>query len=95
MDSRHVLIRLGTEVDFNRIWAWGLWYVFGIPMRVFRWSLAFHVDCKPSVVPIWFQLPKLSIHYFNKECLFQIVCCVCKPLFVDAATASGSSPSVA
>ena len=95
MDARHILIKLGTEADFHRLWARGIWYVFGKPMTVFRWSPEFHVDREPAVVPVWFQLPKLPIHYFNKECLFQIVCCVGKPLFVDAATASGLRPSVA
>ena len=37
----------------------------------------------------------MPIHCFNKECLFQIVSCLGKPLFVDAATASGVRPSVA
>ena len=69
--------------------------MFGLPMRVFRCSPGFHVDREPSIVLVWFQLPKLQIHYFNKECLFQIVRCLDKPLFVDAATVSGAHPSVA
>ena len=64
-------------------------------MRVFKWSPVFHVNREPSVVPVWFQLPKLPIHYFTKECLFQIVSCLGKPLFVDVATALGVCPSVA
>ena len=95
LDSKHILIRLDTKVDFHRIWSRGIWYVFGLPMLVFRWSPDFHVDREPSIAPVWFQLPKLPIHYFNKECLFQIVCYVGKPLFVDVATASGSRRSVA
>ncbi|XP_027158576.1 uncharacterized protein LOC113760210 [Coffea eugenioides] len=95
LDSRHVVITLGNKADFHRIWARGIWYVYGTPMRVFKWSPAFHVDKEPSVVPVWFKLPKLPLHYFNKECLFQIVNVLGSPLFVDAATMAASRPSVA
>ena len=52
LDSRHVLIKLSNEVDFHRIWSRNIWYVFGLPMRVFKWSPAFHVDRESSVVPV-------------------------------------------
>ena len=95
LDSRHVLIRLGNEMDFHRLWSRGNWYSHGVLMSVLKWSPAFHVDREPSVVLVWFQLPKLMIHYFAKECLFQIVSCIGKPLFMDSATASGVRLSVA
>mgnify|MGYP004722571369 FL=1 len=64
-------------------------------MRVFKWSLAFHVDREPSVVPVWFQLPKLPLHFFHKEALFQVAEVVGVPLLVDAVTMAVSRPSVA
>ena len=64
-------------------------------MRVFKWSLAFHVDREPSVVPVWFQLPKLPLHLFHKEALFQVAEVVGVPLLVDVVTMAVSRPSVA
>nr|XP_027067822.1 uncharacterized protein LOC113693489 [Coffea arabica] len=95
MDSRHVVIHMGNEADFLRVWARGIWYVSGFPMRVFKWSPAFHVDKEPSVVPVWFQLPKLPLHYFQKEAIFQISSVLGIPLFVDAATSAVARPSLA
>ena len=95
LDRRHVLIRLLNEADFYRIWSRNVWYVNDAPMRVFKWSIDFHVDRESSLVPVWFALPKLPIHLFHKECLFAIVACLGRPLCVDSATAHGSSPCVA
>ncbi|XP_027171591.1 uncharacterized protein LOC113771176 [Coffea eugenioides] len=64
-------------------------------MKLFKWTPSFHVDREPSVVPVWVSLPKLPIHLFNRECLFQIVATLGVPLYVDAATAALSRPSVA
>ena len=64
-------------------------------MRVFKWTPSFHVDREPSVVPVWFQVPKLPLHLFHKETLFQIAEVVGVPLLVDAATLAVSRPSVA
>ena len=54
LDSRHVFINLSNEVDYHRLWSRSIWYVHGFPMRVFKWSTAFHVDKEPSVAPVWF-----------------------------------------
>ncbi|XP_027169583.1 uncharacterized protein LOC113769324 [Coffea eugenioides] len=64
-------------------------------MRVFKWTSLFHVDKEPSIVPVWFSLPKLPIHFFKKECLFHVVSCLGRPLFMHAATTSLARPSVA
>ncbi|XP_027181954.1 uncharacterized protein LOC113780345 [Coffea eugenioides] len=95
LDHKHVLIRLTTEDDYYCLWARGIWYVKEVPMRIFKWSIDFHVDRETSVVPVWFVLPKLPIHLFHKECLFPIVACLGRPLCVDAATARSSRPNVA
>ena len=67
----------------------------GCSMRVFKWSSKFHVDRESSLVPVWFSLPKLPIHLFDKQCLFNIVSCLGTPLFVDSVTSSFSQPNVA
>ncbi|XP_027181778.1 uncharacterized protein LOC113780162 [Coffea eugenioides] len=67
LDARHIFIKLSNEMDFHRIWSRSIWYVNGFVMRIFKWSTSFHVDKEPSVAPVWFQLPKLPVHYFNKE----------------------------
>nr|XP_027120471.1 uncharacterized protein LOC113737437 [Coffea arabica] len=95
LDHRHVLIRLASEKDFRRLWGRNVWYVFGCPMRVFKWASSFHVDKEPSIVPVWFSLPKLPVHFFKKECLFHMVTCLERPLFMDAATSSLACPSMA
>ncbi|XP_027156573.1 uncharacterized protein LOC113757588 [Coffea eugenioides] len=95
LDSRHVLIQLQTEADFHRVWFRRVWYVASAPMRVFKWTPGFHVDRESPIVPLWFQLPKLPLHFFHKEVLFQIMSCVGVPLLVDAATLAVSRPSVA
>ncbi|XP_027158185.1 uncharacterized protein LOC113759809 [Coffea eugenioides] len=55
----------------------------------------FHVDRESSVVPLWLQLPKLPLHFFNKEVIFQITSMVGNHLLVDAATLVVSRPTVA
>mgnify|MGYP004712738809 CR=1 FL=1 len=95
LDRRHILIRLTNDADYYRIWSRSVWCVLDAPMRVFKWSVDFHVDRESSVVLVWFVLPKLPIHLFHKDCLFPIVACLGRPLRVDAATAAGSRPSVA
>ncbi|XP_027184115.1 uncharacterized protein LOC113782422 [Coffea eugenioides] len=95
MDSRHVLICLHNEADFLQVWTRNVWYVFGSPMRVFKWTSFFHVDRESSPVLVWFGLPKLPVHLFEKQCLFQIVSCLGRPLFIDSATAAMTRPSVA
>nr|XP_027066014.1 uncharacterized protein LOC113691883 [Coffea arabica] len=95
LDACHVLLQFHSDADFHRVWARGIWYVHGHPMRVFKWTPSFHVDREPSVVPVWFQVPKLPLHLFHKETLFQIAEMVGVPLLVDAATLAVSRPSVA
>lgn len=95
MDARHVLIHFASETDFHRLWTRGIWYVGNFPMRVFKWTLSFHVTKESSLVLVWFSLPSLPIHLFDKYSLFSIVNPLGKPIFIDAATANLSRPSVA
>ncbi|XP_027118705.1 uncharacterized protein [Coffea arabica] len=95
LDYRHVLIKCSAEVDFNRLWTRGIWQLGRFPMRVFRWTRDFHVQKESSLAPVWVTLPALPVHFFDKHSLFSILSPVGKPLFLDAATAAGTRPSVA
>lgn len=57
LDSKHMLIRLQHEGDFNRLWLKELWYVNSFSMRVFRGSPNFRSEIKSFIVPIWVSLP--------------------------------------
>nr|XP_027062884.1 uncharacterized protein LOC113689292 [Coffea arabica] len=82
-------------VDFNRLWTRGIWQLGRFPMRVFRWTRDFHVQKESSLAPVWATLPALPVHFFDKHSLFSILSLVGKPLFLDAATAARTGPSVA
>ena len=66
LDAQHVLIRLHTEADFLHIWTRNIWYIIRSAMRVFKWITTFHVDRESALVPVWFSLPKLLVHLFDK-----------------------------
>ena len=93
LDSKRILIKFNNEANFHQIWSRNVWYAFDFLMSVFKWSPAFHVDKEPLVSPVWFQLSKLPLYYFNTEVLFQIVSVLGVPLFVDSATLAASRPS--
>ena len=38
LDARHVLLGFHGEADFLRVWFRSLWYVYGRPMRVCKWT---------------------------------------------------------
>lgn len=95
LDARHNLLQFTSEVDFLHIWTRGMWQIGRYPMRVFHWTLDFHVHHESFLAPIWISLPFLPIHFFDKHSLMSIVSMVGRPLFVDAATTLMSRPSVA
>src|SRR5436190_4128261 len=95
LDQKHMLIRLNDEEDFNRIWLRESLYLDGFPMRIFKWSPEFRLDCESSTVPVWISLPNLPLFLFNKSGIFSIGSLLGKPLTLDAATADLSRPNVA
>lgn len=90
-----MLLRCTAESDFTKIWTRGIWQLGKFPMRVFRWTRDFHVPKESSLAPVWFSLPSLPVHYFDKHSLYSIVSPARTPLFLDAATASGTWPNMA
>ncbi|GER38240.1 ethylene-dependent gravitropism-deficient andyellow-green-like 2 [Striga asiatica] len=49
MDSRHVLIRPGSEYYYTRLWTKRSWYINGYPMRMLKWTPDFHPDTESSI----------------------------------------------
>lgn len=47
------------------------------------------------MVPVWITLPRLPVHFFQRDPLFAIARLVGNPLRLDAATAALKRPSVA
>lgn len=64
-------------------------------MRTCCRSPSFHVNKESSIVPVWFSLPILPIHLFNKHCLFSIISVVGCCLITNAATTAVCRSSVA
>lgn len=95
LDNRHVLIQLHHQQDYLRLYSRAVWYVGGMPMRIFKWTSEFHVDKESSVAPVWVTLPRLPIHFFNRTALHGIASLLGVPLRMDSATASLKRPSLA
>lgn len=64
-------------------------------MRVFKWSSTFYVARESSIVPIWVSLPRLPVHFSEKNALFTICSLIGCPLQIDSATSSLKRPSTA
>ncbi|KAL8527088.1 hypothetical protein ACS0TY_005095 [Phlomoides rotata] len=95
LNSRHILLRLQNEVDFNRLWLQTQFLISGCPMRIFKWTPTFNPMLESSLVPVWCDLPCLPAHLFNHSTLFYIGKMIGKPLQVDSATACCSRLSKA
>lgn len=95
LNSKHMLIRLRDENDFNHLWLREIWYLDGFLMGSFRWSPGFRPVVEPSAAPVWVSWPNLPLFSFNKQALFAIGSLIGKPLSFDAATAKMTRPNVA
>lgn len=95
MDNRHITIQLGCEEDFLRIYSKSSWVVDGKLMRIFKWHTEFHVEKESTLYPAWISLPRLPLHFFNREALFTMMYLVGNPLRIDGATATLKRPSLA
>lgn len=95
LDSKHVLIRLHYEGDFNRIWMKELSFIGTFHMCVFRWTPGFRPEVGSSIIPVWISLPNLPLFMFNKQCPFSIGRLIGTPLTIGMPTADFSRPSLA
>ncbi|XP_020597903.1 uncharacterized protein LOC110037571 [Phalaenopsis equestris] len=69
--------------------------VQSISMKLLKWTPDFDPSKELSIVPIWFKLPGLQLHFFNHKVLFNIGKALGRPLKLDAPTFNLSRPSVA
>ncbi|KAL0307652.1 UNVERIFIED_CONTAM: hypothetical protein Sangu_3017600 [Sesamum angustifolium] len=90
INSKHFLITLTNESDYSRLWLRRIWYLKGLPMRVFKWSPTFSPTQESSIVPVWVSLPELPAHLFRKDVLFVIAKIIGTPLQIDNSTANQS-----
>lgn len=95
LDNRHVLIRCSLQEDYLRIYSRPVWYVRGIPMRIFKWTPGFHVERESPIAPVWISFPRLPSQFFNSEVLFQLCRLIGTPLRMDTATQLLKRPSLA
>lgn len=95
LDNRHLLIQFHLQEDFLHMYSRPVWYIKGIPMRIFKWSSNFHVDREIPLAPVWISLPRLPVHFFERSTVFAIASLLGTPLRLDSATASLKRPSMA
>ena len=96
LDKRHVLIQLGHDEDYTRLWTRQSWFFQGYTMRIFKWNPQFHCNEESPIVPVWISLPYLPVHFMKcQTALFSIASAIGNPLRVDHATATLSRPTVA
>ncbi|KAL0404414.1 UNVERIFIED_CONTAM: hypothetical protein Sradi_2082200 [Sesamum radiatum] len=90
INNKHALINLTNEADFSRLWMRRIWYLKGLPMRVFKWSPTFIPDQESSIVPVWVSFLDLPAHLFGKDALHTIAKFVGVPLQIADSTFSRS-----
>ncbi|XP_074573486.1 uncharacterized protein LOC141829911 [Curcuma longa] len=95
LHSGYIFMHLTTSEDMAIIWTRRIWYIGGVPLRIFKWTPNFSYTSESSVVPMWIQLPDLPIHMFNKRGLFLAAKIVGNPIKLDEATADCSRLTMA
>ncbi|KAG6510481.1 hypothetical protein ZIOFF_028505 [Zingiber officinale] len=92
--SGYVFIHLTSNVGMARVWTYGIWYIEGVPMHIFKWSPHFSYEVESLVILVWVQMPDLLIHMFSKKGFFTATSIIGKPIKIDETTADGSKLSV-
>ncbi|KAG6476888.1 hypothetical protein ZIOFF_066136 [Zingiber officinale] len=93
--SGYVFMHLTSSEDMARVWIRGVWFIGGVPLRIFKWTPYFSYTAESSVVPVWIRFPDLPIHMFSKATLFSATSIIGKPIKIDEATADCSRLFVA
>ncbi|KAK6118563.1 hypothetical protein DH2020_047695 [Rehmannia glutinosa] len=83
----HIIIKVQSKEDFNRLWMGTIWSIQDCPIRVFKWTTVFNLKEKAPLAPVWIRLPGLSIHFFDYHALYSIAKEIGTPLQVDSPTA--------
>ncbi|XP_042473513.1 uncharacterized protein LOC122055898 [Zingiber officinale] len=93
--SGYVFMHLISSEDMAWVWIRGVWFIGGVPLRIFKWTPYFSYTAESSVVPVWIRFLDLPIHMFSKATLFFAASIIGKPIKIDEATADCSRLSVA
>ncbi|WOL07830.1 hypothetical protein Cni_G16579 [Canna indica] len=77
--------------DMNHVLSNGPWFLNGQVLLVIPWKANFQpLIEKIDTIPVWIQLPGLSIEYMNNEILFKLASAIGTPIKVDDVTSRGS-----
>ncbi|XP_020599770.1 uncharacterized protein LOC110039150 [Phalaenopsis equestris] len=95
IDGRHFSIHLSREEDHTRLFAKQILYIEGMEMKLLKWSPEFDPSQEPPIVPIWFKLPGLKLHFFLKQVLFTKGTALGRPMKLDVPTYNLLRPSAA
>ncbi|KAG6490537.1 hypothetical protein ZIOFF_051835 [Zingiber officinale] len=93
--SGYVFIHLTSNEDMARVWTGGIWFIAGMPLRIFKWSPYFSYAAESSIFPVWIQFPDMPIHMFNKHSLYSVARIGGKPIKLDDAMTDGTRLSMA
>ena len=93
IDRRHILVNFNTKADFMKVYTKERWIMKGQSIKVFRWSLWFHLGMESEVALVWISLPALSQYYF-KPGFIKSVAKAFGPLLMVASSTSSKSTVV-
>ncbi|PKA48833.1 hypothetical protein AXF42_Ash021384 [Apostasia shenzhenica] len=65
LDYKHILVRLSSPADFNRIRLRGTYSVRGKPLRVWKWEVGFRIGHESSLTPAWVSFPGLPFEFWG------------------------------
>ncbi|PKA48825.1 hypothetical protein AXF42_Ash021401 [Apostasia shenzhenica] len=63
LDSKHILVRLSSLLDFNRLRLRGNYLVRGKLLRMWKWEVGFRPGHESSITPTWISFPGLLIEF--------------------------------
>ncbi|KAH0746223.1 hypothetical protein KY285_007880 [Solanum tuberosum] len=85
-NSRHVYIDLDIELDYNMDWTKQRMTISSKVMRIQVWTPTFKPAEETSIVPIWFSLPELPWHCYNKEFVTGLLSPIGNVIYLDSAS---------
>lgn len=86
-EDGYFLLKFQNEIEARNIVCSGPYFMGRALMIVKSWTTKFDFyEEVLSVIPVWFRLPKLPLHYWGEESLSQIVSAIGVPLYGDDCT---------
>ncbi|KAI0501567.1 hypothetical protein KFK09_016512 [Dendrobium nobile] len=65
LDQLYVLIKLGNDFDYNKVFCHISYLVNNCYMKVTKWSPLVDIGVESMVIPIWMSFPNLRQHLFS------------------------------